>query len=188
MNCTFIHQLKLLFPAPIHERPFNEPEPNRGREIFFNFASEGIGRYPAVNGRLLRFPSVPLQLITDNAEHQHISASEFCDNRQKICRTAPIHRHFPNCTCVYVEEVPVFGSTNRFVLANVLMNSYSHPIHLHGHNFFVMGMGFTDYNTTTGFRRCYSSDIRCDVPHSYAYGLPNLALVQRCSLLTYQMK
>ena len=174
MNCTFIHQLKLLFPAPIHERPFNEPEPNKGRQIFFNFASEGIGRYPAVNGRLLRFPSVPLQLITDNAEHQHISASEFCDNRQKTCTTAAKHTHFSNCSCVYVEEVPVFGSTNRFVLANVLMNSYSHPIHLHGHNFFVMGMGFTDYNTTTGFRRCYSSDIRCDVPQgrdrcSYQY-------------------
>ena len=164
MNCTFIHQLKLLFPAPIHERPLNDPEPNKGREIFFNFASEGIGRYPSVNGRMLRFPSVPLQLITDKAEHQRIRKSEFCDNHRNVCTTASLHTNFPNCTCVYVEELPVFGSTNRFVLSNVLMNSYSHPIHLHGHSFFVMGMGFPQYNSTTGFRGCYSPDIKCDVP------------------------
>ena len=164
MNCTFVHQLKLLFPAPIDERPFNEPEPNQGREIFFNFASEGIGRYPSVNGRLLRFPSIPLQLIADRVEHQHNSDSEFCSNDPALCQTASQHTVFPNCTCVYVEELPAFGSTNRFVLANILMSTYNHPIHFHGHNFFVMGMGFTEYDTTTGFRKCYSPDLKCDVP------------------------
>jgi len=66
MNCTFIHQLKLLFPAPVHEHPLNEPEPKKGREIFFNFASEGLGQFVSVNGRMLKLPSVPLQLITNS--------------------------------------------------------------------------------------------------------------------------
>jgi len=164
MNCTFIHQLKLLFPAPVNERPLNEPEPKKGREIFFNFASEGLGQLVSVNGRMLRFPSVPLQIIADDAERQQIRDQEFCSNDPEICQTAGFYTVFPECTCVYTEELPVFGSTNRLVLANVLQDTYNHPIHFHGHNFFVMDMGFPEYNSTTGIRGCYSPDINCNEP------------------------
>ena len=99
MNCTFTHQLKLLFPAPIHERPLNEPEPEKGREIFFNFASEGLGHFVSVNGRMLRFPSVPLQIIADDAERQQIRDQEFCSNDPEICQTAGFYTVFPECTC-----------------------------------------------------------------------------------------
>ena len=164
MNCTFIHELKLLFPAPIDERPLNEPESQKGREIFLNFASEGLGQFVSVNGRMLRFPSVPLQLITDDAERQQIRDWEFCSNDPKICKTAAFYSAFPECTCVYTEELPVFGSTNRLVLVNALQDTYNHPIHFHGHNFFVMDLGFPEYNSTTGFRGCYTPDLDCYVP------------------------
>ena len=141
MNYTFIHQLKLLFPAPIHECPLNEPEPKIGREIFFNFASEGLGQLVSVNGRMLKFPSVPLQLITDNAERQRMCDREFCSNDPEICKTASFYSALPECTCVYTGELPAFGSTNRLILVNALQDTYNHPIHFHGHNFFCHGHG-----------------------------------------------
>ena len=162
MNCTFIHQLKL-FPAPIHECPLNKPEPEKGRKIFFIFASEGLISSVSVNGRMLRFPSVPLQIITDNAECQRIHDQEFCSNDPKICQTASFYTTFPEC-CVYSEELLVLESTNHLVFVNALHDTCNHPIHFHGHNFFVMDMGFSEYNPTTGFRGCYSPDIDFYVP------------------------
>ena len=38
----------------------------------------------------------------------------------------------------------------------------AHPIHLHGHTFHVVHVGYPDYNSTTGFVETHSSDIYCD--------------------------
>ena len=65
MSCIYVHQLKLLFPAPEGELPLSEPEPGQGCEIFFNFATEGIAYLESVNGCTLNLPTTPLQIITD---------------------------------------------------------------------------------------------------------------------------
>ena len=49
------------------------------------------------------------------------------------------------------------------VLRTVVQDSYIHPVHFHGHNFFVMDIVFPEYNSTTGFRGCYK-DLDCSVP------------------------
>ena len=158
MSCTYMHQLKLLFPAPEEELPLNEPEPDQGREIFLNFGTEGISRRVAVNGRSLKLPTTPLQLITDPTELQRLVENEVCDNDPKVCKNAPFLTSLPECNCVYVEKLPVFGSTTRIVLTTLVQDSYSHPVHFHGHNFFVMDMGFPEYNSSTGVRGCSHHD------------------------------
>jgi len=37
-----------------------------------------------------------------------------------------------------------------------------HPIHLHGHTFHVVHVGYPEYNSTTGFITSHNSDICCD--------------------------
>ena len=163
MSCTHAHQLKLLFPAPEEELPLNEPEPGQGRELFFNFATEGIAYLESVNGRSLNLPTTPLQIITDPNERQKLAEHEFCDNDPNLCKHAVNKTALPECKCVYVEDLPVFGSTTRMVLSTVVQDSYIHPVHFHGHNFFVMDIVFPEYNSTTGFRGCYK-DLDCSVP------------------------
>jgi len=89
MSCTHAHQLKLLFPAPEEELPLNEPEPGQGRELFFNFATEGIAYLESVNGRSLNLPTTPLQIITDPNECQKLVEHECCDNNPNLCKYAP---------------------------------------------------------------------------------------------------
>lgn len=163
MSCIYVHQLKLLFPALVEELPLNEPEADQGREIFFNFGTEGVSRLVAVNGRTLTLPTTPLQLITDPTELKELADKEFCNNDPNVCKNAPFLTALPACKCVYVEDLPVFGSTTRIVLTTVVQDSYSHPVHFHGHNFFVMDMGFPEYNSSTGVRGCYK-DLDCSVP------------------------
>ena len=122
-----------------------------------------ISRLVAVNGRTLSLPTTPLQLITDPTELKELAEKEFCNNDSNLCKNAPFSAALPECKCVYVEDLPVFGSTTRIVLTTVVQDSYSHPVHFHGHNFFVMDMGFPEYNSSTGVRGCYK-DLNCSVP------------------------
>ena len=163
MSCTFVHQLKLLFPAPDEERPLNQPEPGQGREIFLNFGTEGVAKLESVNGRTQSLPTIPLQLITDPNERQRLVEREFCDNDPSLCKNGPLLTALPECNCVYVEDLPVFGSTTRIILSTVVQDSFIHPIHFHGHSFFVMDVVFPEYNSSTGIRGCYK-DLDCSVP------------------------
>jgi len=155
-----MHQLKLLFPVPEEELPLTEPEPDQGHEIFHNFGTEGISRRVTVNGRSLKLPTTPLQLITDPTKLQRLVENEFCDNAPKVCKNTPFLTSLPECNCVYVEKLPVFGSTTRIVLTTLVQDSYSHPVHFHGHNFFVMDMGFPEYNSSTGVRGHSTRNLR----------------------------
>jgi len=96
------------------------------QSIPLNFGTEGISRRVAVNGRSLKLPTTPLQLITDPTELQRLVENEVCDNDPKVCKNAPFLTSLPECNCVYVEKLPVFGSTTRIVLTTLVQDSYSH--------------------------------------------------------------
>ena len=166
INCTYIHQLRLLFPAPEHELTLNEPESD-SPTLFFNFAIDGFGPHNSVNGRRLRFPSVPAQIITDPTEYQEFVDREVCRdiNNRELCRDAINSITAPDCNCAYVADVPRFGRTTRFVLSNLgPQGDFAHPVHLHGHSFFVLDVGFPDYSNNSGFRGCYNDDLNCFIP------------------------
>ncbi|CAH1797573.1 unnamed protein product [Owenia fusiformis] len=38
---------------------------------------------------------------------------------------------------------------------------WSHPVHLHGHSFYVLKMGYADYNSTTGNHIRDNADVNC---------------------------
>jgi len=167
ITCTYIDQLRLLFPAPEDELPLNAPEPDEGLQLFFNFAVDGFGPHNSVNGRRLRFPSVPAQLITDQMELDTFIDREACHDvyNRELCRDSINAITDPACNCAQVNDVPNFGTTTRFVLTNLgPQGDFAHPIHLHGHSFFVLQVGFPEYNSFSGFRGCHNSSLNCFVP------------------------
>ena len=166
ISCVFTDQLKLLFPAPDDELPLNAPEPD-GLELFFNFASDGVGLHNSVNGRRMRFPSVPSQLLTDPVERDAFFIREGCKNvhDREVCRNAFNSIILPECHCAHVANVPAFGTTTRFVISSLGPQADTlHPIHLHGHSFFVLEIGFPDYNGTTGLKACHNDSLDCFIP------------------------
>ena len=166
ISCTYIHELRLLFPAPEHELTRNEPESD-SPTLFFNFAVDGFGPHNSVNGRRLHFPSVPAQIITDPNEYHEFVNHEVCRDiyNRELCRNAVSSITTPECNCAYIADVPKFGKTTRFVLSNLgPQGDFAHPIHLHGHSFFVLDVGFPEYNASSGLRGCHNNDLNCFIP------------------------
>jgi len=48
------------------------------------------------------------------------------------------------------------------VLSAIGVANNSHPIHLHGHTFHVVQVGYPEYNQTNGFVGKHNSSIHCD--------------------------
>ena len=125
---------------------------NRSQQHFLNFAfpyakNSKIGG-GSVNGKKFKFPAVdPL-----------IQLSPSCTKGE--CGKAKI------CYCQHELILP-FNETIQIVMTNLGNGAgISHPIHMHGHQFYVMKMGYASQNQVSGIltNMTYNSDIYCDTP------------------------
>ena len=143
---------RMLEPTPDNELPNSSVEALcTDCELFFNINSD----HDAINGINMKLPSAPLQ-----TQREDIYPTEFC-GVPLTCRDGQL------CDCVHVRDIQSFNKTIRFVLSSVGNEvnegeGFSHPIHLHGHHFFVVGVGYGFYNPTNGFLSNRISDIACD--------------------------
>ena len=117
------------------------------KEYFLNFAFPGP--YPApdsINGIAFTFPTVSA-ISQPNEVDQKCSEAD-C-GEEKICfctNTLDLHH----------------GDTVQFVFTNMGSGSgWSHPIHMHGHSFYVLKMAHGNYNHSTGEFISQNSDIDC---------------------------
>ncbi|WAR25857.1 LAC25-like protein, partial [Mya arenaria] len=63
--------------------------------------------------------------------------------------------------CTYIVELPK-DKVIQLIFTNLGTGSgWSHPVHLHGHTFFVMKMGFGTYDETNGRLINDTTDIMC---------------------------
>ncbi|XP_060580427.1 uncharacterized protein LOC132737186 isoform X1 [Ruditapes philippinarum] len=116
-------------------------------EFFFNFAFPGPpdNTPGSVNGREFVPPTV--SLLTQENELT-TPCTDDC-NKNGICQ------------CTYIQKLKS-NKLVQFVLLNLGSGSgWSHPVHLHGHSFYVMKMGFGTYNRNTGNLMSNSKDINC---------------------------
>ena len=136
---------------------------NDGSRLFFNFAFEGASETSAINARNLKLPSAALALL-DEEKLEDIKVKEFCDLKDNdICnRNSDSNIISPECYCTHVVD----ASANKdieLVLSAIGPQSgnflFAHPIHLHGHYFHVVKMGFGDYKN--GKLKAANSDIDC---------------------------
>nr|XP_011411955.2 L-ascorbate oxidase isoform X2 [Crassostrea gigas]XP_011411956.2 L-ascorbate oxidase isoform X3 [Crassostrea gigas] len=116
--------------------------------LFFNFAFPGeLGNTPgSVNGHQFISPTSPI--LTNEKD-----LTTHCRNTD--CGEDKI------CNCTYNVELSS-DRVYQFVLTNLGNGrGWSHPVHLHGHYFYVMKMGFGRYNKVSGKFLTSTTDIEC---------------------------
>ena len=120
-------------------------------EHFFNV---GFNWGSSINGNKFVYPTEPF------SQTKTIPLEMSCDRQS--CASPDI-----GCVCTSVMDIS-FNKTMQFVLTNfepategTFVYMGSHPIHLHGHNFAVLKMGFAEYNETTALFTDHNPDIVC---------------------------
>ena len=154
IDCVNVQSIRLLEPTPNDELPNANPkDPEKCPDCrhFINFNFEGDSQTSAVNGRNFILPSFPP--LTQN--------EEFEKNDIKCDLKADCNPSTTECSCVHVIDIPQ-GETIQLVLTAIGAYHNAHPIHLHGHTFHVVHVGYPEYESTTGFVGKHSSDIHCD--------------------------
>ena len=150
ITCINVHNLTLLEPTPRRELPDPYPKCPNCRH-FLNFHFEGEKQTSSVNGRNFILPSFPPQTQYEDFQQ-----------RDNICSlTADCNPSTIDCSCVHVIQIP-YDRTIQMVFSSIGPTPSAHPIHLHGHTFHVVHVGYPTYNSSTGFISESNSDIACD--------------------------
>ena len=151
ITCTNVDELRLLEPTPPGELPNANPNSQcRNCTHFINFSFEGGSQTSSVNGRNFILPSFP-------------PLTQYNDFRKKdtICNlTADCNPSTLECSCVMVIDIP-YNETVQLVFSSMGAFLSAHPIHLHGHTFHVVAVGYPEYDNITGFVKKRNSDISC---------------------------
>ena len=130
--------------------------------LFYDFGFDGDTSTSAssIDGVNFRFPANPP--VTEYAKFQN--SGDMCPARG--CD----HDEEPHCACTQVIDISnqANGSVIELVITNRLIDAQnrssggaSHPVHLHGHYFYVVKMGFPNYNTTNDKYETANSDVEC---------------------------
>ncbi|XP_063411049.1 uncharacterized protein LOC134693965 [Mytilus trossulus] len=131
-------------PLPVSKNDF--------QEFFMNFHFTNLNNNPkaqsSINGIRMNLPASPLLVDSDSPD-----SSTSCDFQN--CTSV--------CTCTHMLNLKL-GNVIQFVLINYEPTGFgrAHPVHMHGHRFHVMKIGFPEYNTTTGNLTRMNPDIKCN--------------------------
>ena len=170
-DCIVIDELRSLFLSNENDLPTLDL-PGEDRLKFFNFGFEGQSFTSAINGRNFLPPPSPYQVYQGQYDKdlndKSVNTCSEC-NEMTTPNTQP-----EQCTCIHVEKIVTnenFGSdSDKSVMmvlsavgdASTRLRDFSHPIHLHGHSFYVVKVGHGNYNESTGSLMENSDDISCE--------------------------
>ena len=170
IDCIHLHTLTALQDSP--ELP---PLVLPNNATFFNFGFEGDRQTSAINGRNFILPTAPYQTYSGQyMQDMNDPNIETCQNCQQE-NSGEGENPMPSegCTCIHVETIggSSFNSdesqqpTIMMVLSAVgnitsRNRDFSHPIHLHGHSFYVVHIGHG--NTTDGVLTDNAREVVCD--------------------------
>ena len=157
MDCINVEQFEsppsISIPQSIHS-------PNV--TMFYSFGYDGetsVATSSSVDGINFRFPANPP--LTEYADFQN--SNDMCPNRG--CD----HDKEPHCACTQIIDIGGLarGSavelviTTREVIEHSMFGS-AHPVHLHGHHFYIVTIGYANYNADGSFSTA-SNDLECVV-------------------------
>lgn len=141
IECVNVHKLRLLEETPRDQLPQALPSRDCDNCLhFINFGFEGESGTSSANGRNLILPPVPPLTQNEDFQKQAFQCSH----------TTDCDPFTPDCKCTYVIDIP-YRETVQFVFTAMGGELQPHPIHLHGHSFHVVHMGYPEYNQSTGF-------------------------------------
>ena len=139
-KCTNIADMRLLEPTPTKEMPDAYPCDSKDCRHFINFNFEGDAQSSAINGRNFVLPPVPPQT----------QYNEFKEQATRCSLDATCNPQSTNCLCTHMLDIP-YGKTVQIVLSAIGQYDNAHPIHVHGHTFHVVKVGYPEYDPNTGF-------------------------------------
>ena len=159
IECIHIHQLELLSENP---RDIPDIATNSNSRLFLNFAFEGTRRTSAINARNLKLPSGALAMLNE-AELNDIKNKEYCLELEDDSTCDRVNNEdviSSDCYCTHVIDVEADRSIELVLSAtgpnynDVSKDSsnflFAHPVHLHGHYFYVVDIKFGTTNEVTG--------------------------------------
>ena len=141
----------------VHEFPAAIYSPNLTIFTSFGFHGERSTSASSIDGVNFHFPANPP--LTEYRSFQN--SGDMCPRRG--CD----HNFNSHCACTQVYDINNLtnGSVVELVVTNRdVMNTSggtSHPVHLHGHYFYVVEIGYPVYNTTNGQYESSNDDIEC---------------------------
>jgi FtsP/CotA-like multicopper oxidase with cupredoxin domain len=154
-RCVNAHELRGLWPTPSNELPSANPN-CEDCELFFNVGSDT----DSINGRNMQLPPVPFQTQSDSIPREDLcDVTTPCDNDEGG----------EACSCIHVRRINSFNKTIRFVMSSVGNEvpegeGSAHPMHLHGHHFHVLDIGYGSYYDNNATLRRRNEDIICPDP------------------------
>ena len=163
-DCMVVSQLRNRFSDDLPK--INNMDSNRLK--FFNFGFEGQSSTSAINGRNFLPPPTPYQTFSGEYDRD-VSDNLTCQQ----CSSETTKASQPNqCTCTYVEKIVSGYKLNDEADKSVMMvlsavgfgtnRDFSHPVHLHGHSFYVVHVGYGTYDN--GVLMNNTMDVVCDTP------------------------
>lgn len=117
------------------------------QEFFLNFAIPGAETYPATVNNV-QFLQPTVSALSQPNEIVKPCSKSGCKGNE-------------TCTCTNILDV-IHNNTVQFVFMNMGKRQTSHTISMHGHSFYVLKMGFANYNETTGEYISQNEDIKCE--------------------------
>ena len=147
ITCINVHKLKLFEETPMNQLPSD----NYDEQYFLTFGFENQYRTATINGRNF----IPYK-VSPTVQPEGVPYYTLC-NPNTTC--------LDGCLCTHQLNLTRYNKTIRFVLNsagnNLNHRRFSHPIHLHGHDFFVVHTGYGTYNETTGAVITPTNEITC---------------------------
>ena len=161
-DCETVSQLRNRFSEDLPR--IDNTDSNRLK--FLNFGFEGQSSTSAINGRNFLSPASPYQ--TYMGEYMRdADANLTCQQ----CNSETTEDTQPSqCTCVHLERIVSGYETGDQNDKSVMMvfsavgmgtnRDFSHPVHLHGHSFYVVHIGHGEYSN--GVLVNNTDDVVCD--------------------------
>ena len=168
LNCQFSY-----FPAAMHvicdkvddlESSDADDAPSyieNSEEYFMNFFF--LVGFQTINGKIFQHAGV--SSLTQSGD---VSKYHKCDQCDKLSKRLPFDnfvKHNIGCICQNQLNI-TFGRTIQMVWVNHGKGAIAnHPIHLHGHSFHVLKIGYPEYNRSTGLKIKDNAAIDCQTEY-----------------------
>ena len=151
ITCVNADALSLLEETPAAEVPNTEVTESNTFFLNFNFAGESDSS--TINGRNFIFPPVA-----------PVVQRELFNEQAKICNSSMSCVPFDpeECLCTHVLTLE-YDQTIQLVVSSIAPGDhFLHPLHVHGHTFQLLKIGYPEYSNSTGFASGDSADLTCE--------------------------